>query len=354
MLIKELLKKNLIGKDIPSFIADNTHYLAIMGSVAYGCSADYSDMDVYGWCIPPKEYIFPHLAGHIRGFGKEPQNFEAWQKHHILDDQKKRSYDISMYGIVKYFQLITGNNPNMIDSLFVSPNCVLHCSEAANMLRENRHLFLHKGAWHKFKGYAFSQLNKCKTREAEPILTDILDFEEKHNLDHGEIFDKNITTLVAYGASASDVMEYRRLYAEVKTKKKRALNTKLFGFDVKFAYHVVRLVSEAEEILTDHTLTLDKYDRREMLKDIRAGNWTFQQIRDYFVCKEKELDKLYQASTLRHSPDEAAIKQLLLNILESHYGNLEKAVVVSDDVALSNALKDISSTVAKYQNLIGK
>lgn len=354
MLIKELLQKNLIGKEIPPFIKDNTHYLALMGSVAYGCSTDYSDMDVYGWCIPPKEYIFPHLAGHICGFGKEPQNFETWQKHHILDDQKKRSYDISMYGIVKYFQLITENNPNMIDSLFVSPNCVLHCSEAANMLRENRQLFLHKGCWHKFKGYAFSQLNKCKTRDAEPILADMLAFEQKHNLDHGEIFDKNITTLVTYGAKAQDIEEYRRLYADIETKKKRALNTKLFGYDVKFAYHIIRLLSEVEEILTDHTLTLDRYDRREMLKDIRAGNWSLQQIRDYFVNKEKELDKLYQSSTLRHSPDESAIKQLLLNILESHYGNLEKAVVVSDNAALNNALQDISMTVAKYQNLINK
>jgi uncharacterized protein len=354
VLIKELLQKNLIGKDVPSFIKDNTHYLALMGSVAYGCSTDYSDMDVYGWCIPPKEYIFPHLAGHIRGFGKEPQNFETWQKHHILDDQKKRSYDISMYGIVKYFQLITENNPNVIDSLFVSPNCVLHCSEAANMLRENRQLFLHKGCWHKFKGYAFSQLNKCKARDTEPILADMLAFEQKHNLDHGELFDKNITMLVTYGAKAQDIEEYRRLYADIETKKKRALNTKLFGYDVKFAYHIVRLVGECEEILTDHTLTLDRYDRREMLKDIRAGNWSLQQIRDYFVNKEKELDKLYQSSTLRHSPDESAIKQLLLNILESHYGNLEKAVVVSDNAALNNALQDISMTVAKYQNLINK
>lgn len=354
MLIKELLKKNLIGKDIPSFIADNTHYLALMGSVAYGCSTDYSDMDVYGWCIPPKEYIFPHLAGHIRGFGREPQNFATWQRHHILDDQKKRSYDLSMYGIVKYFQLITENNPNMIDSLFVSPNCVLHCSEAANMLRENRHLFLHKGCWHKFKGYAFSQLNKCKTRETEPILDKILEFESKHNLNHNGDFETNMAELVILGAPAQSVAEYTRLFDKLKAAKKRAINTKIYGFDVKFAYHVVRLVSEAEEILTDHTLTLDKYDRREMLKDIRAGNWTFQQIRDYFVSKEKELDKLYQSSTLRHSPDESAIKQLLLNILESHYGSLEKAVVVSDDVALSNALKDISATVAKYQNLISK
>jgi hypothetical protein len=67
---------------------------------------------------------------------------------------------------------------------------------------------------------------------------------------------------------------------------------------------------------------------------------------------EKELDILYQKSTLRHSPDEDAIKQLLLNILETHFGSLDKAIVVSDDVSLRNALKDISETVEKYRKFL--
>jgi len=126
----------------------------------------------------------------------------------------------------------------------------------------------------------------------------------------------------------------------------------VFGYDVKFSYHVIRLLSEIEEILTDHNLTLDRSDRREMLKSIRRGEWTLPQIREWFTQKEKELDALYQKSTLRHSPDEAAIKQLLLNVLESHYGSLDKAIVVSDDVSLRNALRDISDTVSKYKKLI--
>ena len=125
--------------------------------------------------------------------------------------------------------------------------------------------------------------------------------------------------------------------------------TKIYGYDT--VYHV-RLLLEAEEILTDHTLTLDRYDRREMLKDIRKGNWTFQQVREWFTNKEKELDALYHKSTLRHSPDEAAVKQLLLNILEAHYGSLDKAIIVSDDIALKNALQDISRTVEKYKRFI--
>jgi len=352
MLIKDLIKKNLIKKQVPSFIPDNTHYLCMMGSVAYGCSEDYSDCDLYGWCIPPKEYIFPHLAGYIRGFGQQPPNFETWQEHHIQDEQKKRSYDIAIYGIIRYIQLVMENNPNMLDSLFVPVNCILHSSEAANILRENRHLFLHKGAWHKYRGYSFSQLNKCKTRDTEPELANILEIEKYYGLPHSNDLEDNTVLLVGMGAGRFALQEYTTTYQDLLSTKKRALRTKLHGFDTKFAYHVVRLVSEAEEILTDHTITLDRYDRREMLKDIRKGNWTFQQIRDWFTNKEKELDSLYQKSTLRHSPDEAAIKQLLLNILESHYGSLDKAIVVSDDVALTNALKDISDTVSKYQKLI--
>lgn len=349
MLLKELVKKNLIKKQVPGFLVDNTHYLALMGSVAYGCSEDYSDMDIYGWCIPPKEYVFPHTAGYIAGFGKQPPNFENWQEHHIQDDQKKREYDISIYGIIKYFQLITENNPNMIDSLFVPINCVLHASESAQMLRENRHLFLHKGCWHKFKGYAFSQLNKCKTIDGEPVIAELVAFEEIHNLPHSAGLAANINLLTKYGANANDILRYNELYAKASTEKKRAINTKIFGYDVKFAYHVVRLIDEAAEILYDHDLTLDKYSRREMLKSIRRGEWKFEEIQSYFRQKEADLDKLYRESTLRHSPDEDAIKKLLLNILESHYGNIENAIANIAEKDMIDNFKAINAIIEPYK-----
>jgi hypothetical protein len=83
VLLQKLLDKGLIQP--PKFIPTNTHYLTIMGSVAYGVSSDTSDMDIYGWCIPPKEEVFPHLAGHIEGFGRQKQRFNQWQQHHVID-----------------------------------------------------------------------------------------------------------------------------------------------------------------------------------------------------------------------------------------------------------------------------
>ena len=53
----------------PRWLPGSVQYETIMGSVAYGVSSDTSDMDVYGWAIPPKDDVFPHLRGEIPGFG---------------------------------------------------------------------------------------------------------------------------------------------------------------------------------------------------------------------------------------------------------------------------------------------
>ena len=163
MLLHNLEKKNLIHP--PKWLADNTQYLCVMGSQAYGVSTDTSDVDIYGWCIPPKELVFPHLAGEIPGFGRQIQRFEVYQEHHVKDPSTSIERDFAVYSIVKYFHLCMENNPNMIDSLFVPRNCIIHSTAISENIRENRHAFLHRGAWHKFKGYAYSSINKLRNKE---------------------------------------------------------------------------------------------------------------------------------------------------------------------------------------------
>ena len=76
MLIKDLIKNKLLNKQIPSFIPDITHYLVMMGSVAYRVS-NFSDMDVYGFCIPRRN-IFSHTLQDISRGSDKPQN-SGWQ-----------------------------------------------------------------------------------------------------------------------------------------------------------------------------------------------------------------------------------------------------------------------------------
>ena len=247
-----------------------------MGSVAYGASTDYSDEDIYGWCIPTKEILFPHLTGYINGFGTKPDSFNVFQQHHIKF--KEKEYDICIYNIVHYFNLIMENNPNMIDSLFTSRNNIIHSTMVSEYLREQRKIFLHKGCYQKFKGYSYSELGKMTSKKATG---------------------------------------------------KRLESIEKYGYDVKNAYNVIRLLNEVEQILVEGNLELDKHS--ELLKSIRRGEWSMERIMAYFTEREKILETAYCNSKLPDHPDEDKIKNILLHILEAHYGSLDKAVHINKD-----------------------
>src|SRR5690606_14530541 len=141
-----------------------------------------------------KELVFPHISGEIPGFGKQIQRFEQWQQHHIKDQSalsgKGQEYDFSVYSIVKYFQLCMDNNPNMIDSLFVPQTAILHISQIGNMVRENRKMFLHKGSWHKFKGYAYSMIHKANNVTKKEEIEKLRNFEEENGISHTTTIDE--------------------------------------------------------------------------------------------------------------------------------------------------------------------
>src|SRR5262249_48932248 len=152
---------------------------------------------------------------------------------------KGREYDLQVYNVVKYVQLCAECNPNMIDSLFTPEWAVLHCSRPGQMLRENRKLFLHQGVCDRFKSYAYSQVHKMQTKQPRP-------------------------------------------------GPRRAKLVEKYQYDLKFAYHVVRILNEAEQILLEGDLDLLR--NREQLKSIRRGEWTRQQILEYFEQKRVGLE----------------------------------------------------------------
>ena len=285
----------------PRWLPNAIQYETIMGSLAYGVSSETSDLDVYGWAIPPKDDVFPHLRGEVPGFGPPRPQFQQFQEHHVRDADalggRGRIYDLTIYGIVKFFNLAMQNNPNIIDSLFTPVNCVLHSTRVGDMVRENRKLFLHRGAWSKFKNYAYAQLHKLATKTPQ-------------------------------GKRAELVAEH--------------------GFDTKFAYHVVRLILEVQQILMEGDIDLQRDN--EQLKAIRRGDWTAEYLREWFNAKQSELERVHAESHLPAAPDEARIRSLLLNCLEEHYGRLEGCVVDPDRAVA--ALRGIQAELERVRDLL--
>ena len=287
-IVKKLVDKNEIFP--PSFIYDNICFETIMGSEAYGLSTDKSDIDIYGFAVPKKNQLFPHLDGHIEGWSNNKDIFNQYQQHGI--EYKEKKYDIQVYNICKYFRLLTENNPNIIDSAFTARDCILFSSPISELVRENRHIFLHKGLWFKFRGYSYSQLSKLKNKNKQ-------------------------------GKRSTDIDKW--------------------GYDLKFAYHLVRLLCECEQLLTEETLDLRR--NVAILRSIRLGEWKEADVLWWADEKEKSLETVYVNSKLPNRPNETKIKNLLVECLETHYGSLSKFDYHSP-TKIEQALKDIKNIVS--------
>jgi hypothetical protein len=167
------------------------------------------------------------------------------------------------------------------------------------MVKDNRRLFLHKGAWPKFRGYAKSQLHKIEVKKPP--------------------------------------------------EGKRAELVEQFGYDTKYAYHIVRLLLEAEQIL--HLGDIDLMRDNDMMKSVRRGEWPIEQLKNWFAEKDVLLERAYQESKLPEKANEQAIKTLLLNCLEQHYGTLAGCVETPDAPLV--ALRAIQSELDKVRFLLG-
>jgi uncharacterized protein len=251
-----------------------------MGSNAYGV-ADTSvkdkvpDFDLYGFAIPPKDMIFPHLRGDIPGFGTPGQKFEQWQQPHVFDADanqgRGKEWDFQIFSIIKMFELCRQGNPNMLDSLFTPENCIVHITQVGRLVRDNRKLFVSKLVWEKFRGYAFSQMHKMESKVAE-------------------------------GGRQEIVAK--------------------FGYDVKFGYHLLRLLDEAQQLL--ETGEMDLQRAKEPMKAIRRGEWKKEDLVKWAQEKAAELDVAFTNTKLPQKPDELELKKLLVKCLEMHYGSIDK------------------------------
>ena len=85
----------------------------------------------------------------------------------------------------------------------------------------------------------------------------------------------------------------------------------------------------------------------EVYKAIRRGEWSLEQINKWAEEKERSLETLYAESKLPERPDEEAIKQVLVECMEMHYGSLEAAVVEQDKHG--RLVRELQELVKRHQ-----
>lgn len=146
---------------------DNLLYKVIAGSKAYGLDLPTSDTDVRGIYMQPNKFLL--------GNGYKEQ---------INDDKN----DVVYYDINRFVNLLSKNNPNIIENLFVPTDKILIFDDRIKPLYDMRNEFLTKQIKYTFGGYSISQIKKA--RGLNKKIVNPIEKERKNPLDFCYIFEK--------------------------------------------------------------------------------------------------------------------------------------------------------------------
>jgi predicted nucleotidyltransferase len=89
-----------------------------------------------------------------------------------------------------------------------------------------------------------------------------------------------------------------------------------FGYDVKHAMHVVRLLRMCREILESGRVVVKRPDRDELLA-VRAGAWPYERLVEWASEQDRAMAALYDRSPLPRAPDPKALDALCVEIVEA-------------------------------------
>lgn len=334
----------------------------IAGSQLYGNATKDSDIDERGIFIASKEYYYGFL-----------NNIKQIQSHN-----ENIKEDIEYHEIRQFLYLAMNNNPNIIEYLFVPDNMMIYHTKEWDKIVENRKYFLSTKCKFTFSGYSHSQFHRIKrhrnwllyppkkkperkdfgllenqstipkeqigafnvllamyleeVRDFHSLKNQILEMEETRNFktlaqNLRNIDFKAIKTIVPISDNFLEALSKEKAYMQAKRewdayqnwKRNRNLKRKdlegKYGYDCKHASHLLRLMSEGEELLLTGNITFPRPDA-DFLLAIKNGLLTYDQLMEKVDNYDEKFEQLYKESILPREPDRVRIDKLCIEIVE--------------------------------------
>lgn len=309
MYEREMAKRNMILK-------------VRVGSHLYGTSTPESDEDFVGIFIPDAEYLL--------GLRRVEEVDMSVNSKDEAGKNTSDAVDFKLYSLAKFVRLALDNNPNILEILFVNKDNILFMNNVGEKLLSMRHEFLSKNVKHKFLGYAFSQKHKMvvklgnyermttalkflEERSEEQTRMRMLDVMYRYNhpvfvrkKDHIQIGDMNIPVSVTVKKALKMISD------RVKKFGSRIELVSKYGFDTKFATHLIRLLKEGTELLETGTLEFPLRDR-ELLMSIRKGKYGLGDVIEMANEMEEVVESLYETSKVPSHPNHKKVEQFLIS-----------------------------------------
>ncbi|HEX7845758.1 MAG TPA: nucleotidyltransferase domain-containing protein [Chitinophagaceae bacterium] len=330
----------------------------ITGSKSYGLATEKSDTDIRGVFVLPKElfYSLEYTA-----------------------QVSNETNDIVYYELKRFMELLSRNNPNIIELLNVPDNCVLYKHELMERIKPE--LFLSKLCEQTFANYAYTQIKKAYGLEKKivnPVAEErksVLDFcyvhegrdsiglkqflsrrgfeQEKmgltaipHLRDCYNLFFSNQYKYsgIVRKDEANDVClssitkeekpvgllyfnkegyslyckKYKEYWEWVEKRNDERYNTTMThgkNYDSKNMMHVFRLLMMAKEIAIEGKINVWRKDRQFLL-DIKEGKYEYDDLLTKAGELKDELPLLYKNAELLGQPDISLINKLLFQLRE--------------------------------------
>lgn len=329
--------------EVEKWIEDRIILKVYKGSHAYGTNHVNSDVDIGGVCIPPKPFLYGYYSFE-QYESKNYTNYPSYKKTGL-------AADTVIYGLHKFVKLAFGCNPNIIETLYTDRTHILHCNSLGRMLIDNRHLFLTRRARDTFGGYAFSQLrrltNKLPLEETKNRVSKLAETEKNLKIHAIRVEHKIAQYFQRDQLTSEDIQDILNMRNELASANQRLMAIEedraeierimgggnhnhhgshaglieKYGYDVKHAMHLIRLLHMGLEILTEGECRVLRPDNNYLMA-IRYGEFTLDRIKQEAEKLFSLLDEAYVSSKLPDSPDVEKINKLLIDITEASFDDL--------------------------------
>lgn len=319
----ESIKRAIAGREYTFLRQDpdlkSCIYLTLSGSYGYGTNIATSDIDLRGVLVEQPQYLYG-----LQGY----EQFEDTQT------------DTVIYGLKKYISLCVAANPNALELLGTEEDCLVLQTEAGRLLRENAHLFLSQRVIGSFGNYATAQLRRfcnalCHDQYSEEEQETHLAATLGGQIEH---FNRTYT---AFGEDALRIYQddggmlrmdislqgypvrdfvgiYGEIHNTVKTYNK--LNHRNRKKDdahlCKHAMHLIRLLITGMDMLDGKGIRTKRVAEHPFLMDIRAGRYSFEQIKSLAEEYQERFRQAAQRTALPKEPDRQKVEALMMRIYE--------------------------------------
>lgn len=228
----------------------------LVGSGVHGTAVDgQDDRDEMGICIEPAEYVCGLKKFDQYIFRTQPEGHRSGSG----------DVDLTIYSARKWMRLATQGNPTVLLPLFVAERDIIVRTELGDELRSLAPSILSRHAGGRFKGYLQSQRERL---------------------------------LGVRGGKHTNRPELIEIY----------------GFDTKYAMHMVRLGVQGVELLETGRISLPIPEPwLTWLRDLRTGRHTRDEALNVAADLEARIDALIESSPLPPHPDLDAVNRWLIS-----------------------------------------